>query len=363
MSWRAVAPAMTGAPEAHTGGQDRPHRLDATPRTVHWGHFDASRAPVLRVASGDLVDVRAVTHHAGDAPELMMDAGIEAIYRGVPPSNRGPGGHILTGPIHVDGAVPGGVLEVRYLRMTPRRRHGSNVAAAWGELFEATGRRTRVTIYELDPGGLVARGRYAYDVPDPTAPPGTVADVPETEREPALAGVRVPVRPHLGVAGVAPDAPGRVSSVPPGRHGGNVDDRRIGAGATVFYPVEVPGARFSVGDPHLGQGDGELCGTAIEGSLDVRMQLVARPDIALPSPLIQTPDDWIVHGFGDDLDGAMHAAARHMLEFLTAAHGLSCPDAYSLMSVAVDFAVTQVVNGTKGVHARIARHVLPPRDV
>ena len=354
---------MTGTPDPDSVGSGRLHRLDATPRTVHWGHFDASRAPVLDIASGDLVDVRTVTHHAGDAPELMLDAGIEAIYRGVPRSDRGPGGHILTGPIHVDGAVPGGMLEVRFLRMTPRRRHGSNVAAAWGELFEATGRRTRVTIYELDPDGLVARGRYAYDAPDPTAPPGTVVHVPEAEREAALAGVSVPVRPHLGVAGVAPDAPGRVSSVPPGRHGGNVDDRRIGAGATVFYPVEVAGGRFSVGDPHLAQGDGELSGTAIEGSLDVRMRLVARPDIALPSPLVQTADEWIVHGFGDDLDGAMHAAAHHMLEFLTAGRGLSRQDAYSLMSVAVDFAVTQVVNGTKGVHARLARHILPPGDV
>jgi len=318
---------------------------------------------VLRVASGELIDVRAVTHRAGDAPELMMDAGIEAIYREVPRSARGPGAHILTGPIHVDGATPGDMLEVRYLQMTPRLRHGSNLAATWGQLFDETGRHERVTIYELDPDGLAARGRYAYDVPDVTAPPGTIVRVPERDRRAALAGVRVPVRPHLGIAGVAPDAPEPVSSIPPGRHGGNVDDRRVGAGTTVFYPVAVPGGLFSVGDPHLAQGDGEVSGTAIEGSLDVRMQLVVRSDLAFPSPLLQTPEDWIVHGFGDDLDAAMRAAALDMLEFLTAVRGLSRQDAYSLMSVAVDFAVTQVVNGTKGVHARIARDVLPPGDV
>ena len=336
------------------------HDLRATPKTVHWGYFDASLAPVLTVAGGDIVRAEAITHHAGDAPELMMDAGVTAIFEGIPPEDRNPGVHIMTGPIYVQDARPGDVLEVRYLQMTPRLRYGSNLAAHWGHLYREFGEKERVTIYRMDPASQTAEAVFAYDFPGKYLVPGTITRGHDCCRQPALRGVRVPVRPHLGTAGVAPDAQGRVSSIPPGRHGGNIDNWRIGAGATMFYPVQVPGALFSIGDPHISQGDGEISGTAIEASLDVTFQLFIRRDFSFPSPLLRTADSFMTHGFDEDLNQAMRNASLEMLRLLTDHHGLSKDDAYSLMSVAADFAVTQVVDGRQGVHARICHAVFPP---
>lgn len=335
------------------------HHLKATPRTVHWGYFDPAIAPVLKVRSGDWIQAEAITHHAGDAPELMFDEGVEAIFRGVPEADRNPGVHIMTGPIFIEDARPGDMLEVRYLRMTPRCNYGSNLAANWGHLYKEFGEKERVTIYQLDPNANVASALYAYDFPGKYLVPGTITHCPVCDREPALPGVRVPTRPHLGTAGVAPDVPGRVSTIPPGAHGGNIDNWRIGAGAVMYYPVAVDGALFSIGDPHVSQGDGEISGTAIEASLDVLFQVVLRKDFAFAAPLLETPDCWMVHGFDEDLDLAMKNAALGMLDLLVDHQGLSRNDAYSLMSVAADFAVTQVVDGRQGVHARIPRTIFP----
>lgn len=337
------------------------HRLEATPETVHWGYFDPALAPVLKVRSGDLIRAEAVTHHAGDAPDLMMDEKITRIFREIDPSDRNPGVHIMTGPIHVEGAKPGDMLEVRYLWMQPRMRHGSNLAANWGYLYKEFGEQERVTIYEIDADSQNATALYAYDFPGKYLVPGTITDCPECRRERALDGVRIPVRPHLGTAGVAPDVHGRVSTIPPGAHGGNIDNWRIGAGSTMYYPVQVDGALFSIGDPHISQGDGELSGTAIEASLDVLFQVVVRKDFQFPSPLLEAQDCWIVHGFDDDLDVAMRNASLDMLTLLTEQQRLSRNDAYSLMSVAADFGVTQVVDGRQGIHVRIGRGIFPPR--
>ncbi len=335
------------------------HHLPATPKTVHWGYFDAALAPAIRVNSGDLIQAEAITHHAGDAPELMMDAGVEKIFRDIPPEDRNPGVHIMTGPIFVEGAKPGDILEVRYLSMTARCRYGSNLAANWGYLYKEFGETERVTIYEMDPAGNTAHALYAYDFPGKYKVPGTVTRCPECDRQKALEGVRVPLRPHLGTAGVAPDVSGRVSTIPPGLHGGNIDNWRIGAGATMYYPVQVDGGLFSIGDPHISQGDGELSGTAIESSLDVLFQIVLRRDFTFASPLLETPECWIVHGFNEDLNVAMRDASLGMLTLLHEHKGLSKNDAYSLMSVAADFAVTQVVDGRQGIHVRLNRDIFP----
>jgi acetamidase/formamidase len=175
-------------------------------------------------------------------------------------------------------------------------------------------------------------------------------------------GIRVPVRPHLGTAGVAPDEKGRVSTIPPGLHGGNIDNWRIGAGATMYYPVMVDGALFSIGDPHISQGDGELSGSAIEASLNVLFQVFVRKDFHFPSPLLETPSEWIVHGVDEDLNVAMRKASVDMLKLLTDHQDLRRNDAYSLMSVACDFGVTQVVDGRQGVHVRIPRGIFPPEN-
>lgn len=335
------------------------HHLQALPGSIHWGYFDAAQPPALRVKSGDLIQAEAVTHHAGDDPALLMDEKIWRIFNETPEADRNPGVHIMTGPIFVEDARPGDMLEVRYLAMQPRFRHGSNLAANWGHLYQEFGERERVTIYALDPNTNTAEAVYAYDFKGKYLTPGTVTSCPECDRQTALGGVRVPVRPHLGTAGVAPDVAGRVSTIPPGLHGGNIDNWRIGAGATMYYPVQVDGALFSIGDPHISQGDGEISGTAIEASLNVLMQIVLRKDFAFPSPLLETPKNWIVHGFGPDLDAAMKNASLDMLHLLTETQGLSRDDGYSLMSVASDFAVTQVVDGTQGVHVRIPRDIFP----
>lgn len=335
------------------------HRLPATPQTVHWGYFDPSIAPALRIKSGDLVQAEAITHHAGDAPDLMMDEAVTRIFKEIPEEDRNPGVHIMTGPIHVEGAKPGDVLEVRYLRMVPRNNYGSNLAANWGYLYKEFGEKERVTIYELDPNTNTASALYAYDFEGKYLIPGTITHCPECDRQPALKGVRLPARPHLGTAGVAPAVDGRVSTIPPGEHGGNIDNWRIGAGATMYYTVQVDGGLFSIGDPHVSQGDGELSGTAIESSLNVLMQIVLRKDIQTPGPLLETPKWWIVHGFDEDLNLAMRDASIKMLSLLSDQVGLSKNDAYSLMSVAADFGVTQVVDGTQGCHVRIPRDIFP----
>ena len=339
------------------------HHLPATPKTIHWGYFDAALAPVLRVRSGDLIQAEAITHHAGDAPELMMDEGVTRIFDETPESDRYPGVHIMDRPDLRRGRHARRPCWRCAICAWPRAAPMAPTSRRTGAyLYKEFGEKERVTIYQLDAPAAYARAVYAYDFPGKYLVPGTVTHCPVCDREPALEGVRVPARPHLGTAGVAPDVQGRVSTIPPGAHGGNIDNWRIGAGAVIYYPVAVEGGLFSIGDPHVSQGDGELSGTAIEASLDVLFQIVLRKDFSFPSPLLETPKYWIVHGFDEDLNVAMRGAATDMLSLLTNELRLSRNDAYSLMSVAADFGVTQVVDGRQGVHVRIPRGVFSPRD-
>ena len=189
------------------------HTLPATPETVHWGYFDPATAPTLRIKSGDLVSAEAITHHAGDSPELMMDEAVTRIFREIPEEDRNPGVHIMTGPIYVEDAKPGDVLEVRYLRMTPRNNYGSNLAANRGYLYKEFGEKDRVTIYELNPNANTASALYVYDFPGKYLIPGTITNCPECDRQSALTGIRIPARPNLGTAGVAPAINGRTSTI------------------------------------------------------------------------------------------------------------------------------------------------------
>ncbi len=340
-------------------------RVTASPDTCFWGYLDREQPAIIEVDSGTELVIEAITHHAGDAPDLLMDDGIRAIWEGIAPALRSPGVHIMTGPIHVRGAKPGDTLRVELLDMRPRMPYGSNCAANWGLFYEKFGKE-RITIYELvDPpaGGefsAAARPKFGfdftaleiYDVPGVISPPE-----PE-RRQPFGRSVEVPVRPHLGVMGVAPADGERRSSIPPGVFGGNVDNWRFGPGATVHYPVFNDGALFYVGDPHFAQGDGEICGTAIEASLDVKLRVSVATDIPVAAPLLLTESHWYTHGFGDRLDEAMAMAADQMLHLLVDRGGFTMDEAYSLASVAVDLGVTQVVDGTVGCHAGISRDIL-----
>ena len=344
---------MTAALRAAPGPR---HDLRATPETCFWGYFDRAQPPVLSIRSGDVVRVEAITHHAGDAPDLLMDDVVRAVWAGIPEADRGPGVHIMTGPIAVEGAEPGTTLLVRILEVAPRLPYGSNCAAHWGLLYDAFGKE-RITIYGLRGDGteVVATPEFAYDFTTRARydVPGVVTPPDPAARQPFSRPIDLPVRPHLGVMGVAPAEPGRINSVPPGPFGGNVDNWRLGAGAAMAYPVFTPGAGLYVGDPHLAQGDGELCGTAIEASLDVTLQVSVLDDLAVTAPVLVTASHWFAHGFGDDLDEAMRMAAEQALWLLTARLGLSRDDAYSVASVAVDFGVTQVVDTKVGCHAAI----------
>ena len=412
---------QTGVPE-----RTNHYVVPATAATVHWGYFSRSLKPVLYVKSGDFVTIEALTHHAHDdcARMIQGDPGAESVFhwtkeaksvdrRGAGPidasihgrgAGEGFGVHICTGPIFVRDAEPGDVLEVRILDLRPRaccnpafegRAFGSNAAAWWGfqynDLLTEPKPREVITIYEIDATGERnwARAVYNYRWIPQTDPFGVVhriIDYPGVpvdhalveENHGILRDVRIPVRPHFGVIALAPREAEFVDSVPPGYFGGNVDDWRIGKGAVMYYPVAVPGALFSVGDPHASQGDSELCGTAIECSLTGTFQLILHkrqhlaetPLAELDYPLLETQHEWVVHGFsfanylaelGDNpqseifarssLDGAMRDAFRKMRHFLMTAKGLSEDEAISLMSVAVDFGVTQVVDANWGIHA------------
>lgn len=349
---------------------DTPLRLTATPDTCYWGYLSSDEPAVLQVESGTELTIEAVTHHSGDAPDLLMDDGVRAIWDGIAEADRAPGVHIMTGPIEVIGARPGDTLRVEILSMTPRLQHGSNCAANWGLFHDVFGKE-RITIYELDAPadggagfGHLARPVFGFDF---TARelydlPGVISHPDPASRQPFAPGreVAVPVRPHLGVMGVAPREAGRHSSIPPGVFGGNVDNWRFGPGATVYYPVFHEGAGFYVGDPHFAQGDGEICGTAIEASLDVTLRLSVVRDLPVEAPTLLVGDRWYTHGFGDDLDAAMRMAAEQMLKLLVDQGGYTMDEAYSLASVAIDLGITQVVDGTVGCHAGVATSIIGP---
>jgi acetamidase/formamidase len=356
--------------------------LHAKPETCFWGFYDRDRPPALRVRSGDTVFVETLTHQAGDAPDLLMDDDLRTVYDGIPVEERGPGVHIMTGPIAIEGARAGDTLEVRILQMEPRLAYGTNIAAWWGYLYDEF-RKERITIYNFDLVSRTARAVFAFDYTWSRlySTPGVIIPPESTARVSAMPDVVVPLRPHLGVMGVAPAEAGRHNSIPPGRFGGNLDNWRLGPGATMYYPILVEHALFFVGDPHMAEGDGELSGTAIEASANVLLQLIIRKDLSVASPLLETPTHWYTHGFDSlppptgapsspdevgstppgDLNAAMRMAAHEMLAFLTNQRGLSRDDAYSLLSVAADFGITQVVDTRRGVHCGLPRSVFVAR--
>jgi acetamidase/formamidase len=337
------------------------HELPATPANCFWGFFDAALPPMLGVRSDDLVRIETLTLQAGDAPDLMMDEGVKAVYESIPMARRGPGVHIMTGPIHVAGAEVGDTLEIRVLSMEPRLGYGTNIAAWWGHLYDAFGKE-RITIYRVDTSSGLARAAFAfdygttprYDQPGIVVPPGSAA------RQRALTNVVVPLRPHFGVGGVAPREAGRINGIPPSEFGGTIDNWRFGPGTAMYYPVLQPGALCYLGDPHMAEGDGELASTAIEASANAVVRLTVHKGPRFTAPLLETPTHWIAHGFDEDLGQAMKRAAHALLDFLADHKQLSRDDAYSLISVAADFGITQVVDQRMGVHGMIAKHLFVP---
>jgi acetamidase/formamidase len=306
------------------------HVLPAAPESCHWGFFDAALTPVLTIASGDTVTVDCVS----GSPEVLPTAPPfeilpehRAIHAALSP--RFPG-HILTGPIAIEGAEPGDVLEVEILSIECRQNWGwSAIRPLAGSLPEDfPTRKLWHTAIDRQRG---------------------VATLPW--------GDEIALSPFFGVMGVAPPPIyGAVTSIVPREFGGNIDLKELVAGATLFLPVWAPGALFSVGDGHGVQGDGEVCLTALETALSGTFRLVLRKDMTLAMPRAETPTHYITIGLNEDLDDAAKQALRAMIRLIGETAGLPPEDAYMLCSLAADLRVTQLVDVNKGVHAMLAKH-------
>jgi acetamidase/formamidase len=315
--------------------------LPATPANTVDGFFSADTPPVLKIKSGDIVEIDTV-NAAGvrdDDPEkffrdnripldLPAVQDILRIKHELKPS--GFRAHLMTGPIYVEGARPGDTLEVRVLDVRSRAPYGVNAGSP---------------------------GRGA--VPDLVPRPYQKVIPLDLERQVAKFSdrIEVPLRPFQGVMGIAPAAArGRVSSIPPYPDlGGNMDNKHLGRGATLYYPVQTEGALFQTGDPHAAQGNGEVSITAIEASNTVTLQFIVRKDLPIKSVRAETPTHYILMGFDGELTTAMRMATTQTLDFLQEKQKLDFFDALSLASIAVDFEVTQVVDQTKGIHAMVPK--------
>lgn len=320
------SPARAAAPPVQ--------QLLATPQTVTIGYYDAAAPPKLRIKSGDVVQMQTLV---ACTPALLEEAGLppaqvqpelRAIIQQV--TDKGPGIHILTGPIYVEEAQPGDVLEVRIQDVKLAVPYAYNAFTPGHGALPNDFPYARMRIVPLDLKRLV--GLFAP-------------------------GIEVPLRPFFGSMGVAPpDVSGRISSYPPWINAGNIDNKEMVAGTTLFIPVHAPGALFSAGDGHAAQGDGEVDLKALETSLVGTFQFIVHKHEHLNWPRAETPTEYIAMGFDNSLDEAVSLATRNMVEFLVTEKHLSRDDAYVLCSVAVDLHVTQLVDGSKGVHA-----ILPKR--
>ena len=307
--------------------------LKLIPANVHWGYYDARLKPVLTIQSGETVRVETMLAgglervRLAGASESDIPASLKEVENAI--TDRGPGAHPLTGPIYVEGAEPGDVLEVRILGFEYLHNFG-------------------VSGFVPERGTLPDEFPYVrYKLIRFNVPAGTAEFRP---------GVTLPLAPFFGSMGVAPPpAMRRISSSPPGVHTGNLDNRELVAGSVLYLPVHAPGALLSVGDGHALQGDGEVSLTALETSLRGTLQIFVRKGKSLLWPRAETPTHFITMGLNPDLDEAARLATREMIAFLTAEKGLSRDEAYILTSLAVNLHVTQLVDGTKGIHAMLPK--------
>jgi acetamidase/formamidase len=315
--------------------QSKTYDLKLEPKNIHWGYYDANLAPVLRITSGDTVRVETMV--AGGLQRLRLAGAKEDE---IPQSlkviedtikERGPGAHPMTGPIFVEGAQPGDSLEVHFV--------GFEFLHPYGVTTFAPGGGTLPDEFPYAGAKLIRINEQAG-----TADFGS--------------GITLKLAPFFGSIGVAPPPlMGRISSRPPGPHVGNLDNRDLVAGTTLYMPVHVPGALLSIGDGHGMQGEGEVTGTALETSLRGTIQVIVRKGKKVLWPRAETPTHYITMGLHEDLNEASRIAVREMIDFLVTEKGMKRDDAYILCSVAVDLHVTQTVDATKGIHAMIPKSI------
>ena len=310
------------------------HHLVSTPETVRWGCWSGSFPPVMHVRSGDRVTIETLSGTPEDLPAPGSGFAILPEHLAVLGKvARGPGPHLLTGPIWVEDAQPGDTLEVRVIDIALRQDWGWNLQAPWRGTLQDDFQELRRIHVPLD------------------AAAGTLT-LPW--------GQTLPLSPFFGSFGVAPPpAWGALSSREPRAFGGNMDNKELGVGATVYFPVFTEGALFSAGDGHAVQGDGEVCTTALETALTGTFELILRKDMSLSLPRAERCDVWITMGFDEDLDDAAKLALRDMIRLIGELTGLAAADAYTLCSLAADLRVTQMVDGNKGIHCVIRKDCLP----
>ena len=315
---------------AACGAETAPVFLPATPATVAWGYYWSQAKPVLTLHSGDQARIQTLST-CGSNERLARDgvapvdipAYNDAIYREV--KDKGPGGHILTGPVAVAEAEPGDVLEVRIEKIEIDASFACNGFGAGRGFLPNDFPYGKRKIIPLDSTRMLAH----------FGP-----------------GIDIPLRPFFGSMGVAPpESAGRYDSAPPWMHAGNMDNKELVEGTTLFIPVHAPGALFEVGDGHAGQGNGEVDITAMETFLTGTFRFIVHKDEHLFWPRAETPASYISMGFSPDLKTATEMAVRNMIDFLVAEKHLTRDDAYMLTSVAVDVDITQLVDGNVGVHA------------
>jgi acetamidase/formamidase len=316
---------------------DGPHTytLKATPSTVAWGYYDAAAKPVLNIHSGDTVVFETLLTNsptglekAGVAPSDVQQ-NLRDIYKEV--TNKGPGGHILNGPVYVEGAEPGDTLEVRIQKIDLAIPYAYNGFRFGAGFLTNDFPYSRIKIIPLDRQRMVA-----YFGP----------------------GIEIPLHPFFGSMGVAPpEGYGKINSAPPGIHAGNMDNKELVAGTILYLPVHAKGALFEIGDGHAGQGNGEVDITAMETSLVGTLQFIVRKDLKVKYPRAETPTHYISMGFDDDLSEATRLAVRQMIDFLVSEKHMTRDDAYMLTSVAGDVDITELVDGNKGVHVMMSKSV------
>lgn len=304
------------------------HELNASVETCHWGYFDATLPPVLTIQNGDAVTIRTVSGGANVLPPdgFHVPPELLEIHE---KSERLLPGHILTGPVAIEGAMPGDVLEVRIKDVRLRQDWGWNMIRPLSGTLQDDFHEERLMNIPLDLDKNIAKLPWGLDLP---------------------------LAPFFGVMGVAPPAAwGRIGTIVPRLMGGNLDNKELVAGSTLYLPVFTEGALFSCGDGHGAQGDGEVNVTAIETALEGDFEFAIRRDITLKTPRAETPTHLITMGLDPDLDQCVVQALRDMIVLLGETAGLSREDAYTLCSLAADLRVTQTVNGSKGVHCMIAK--------
>ncbi|EMS97426.1 amidase [Agrobacterium tumefaciens str. Cherry 2E-2-2] len=305
------------------------HVLNAGPETCHWGFFDASYEPKLRIADGDSVTIKTISGAPDTLPKherFIVPPELPAVHAALP---RPPSGHILTGPIYIEGAEPGDTLEVKIESVMPRTNWGyMTIRPLMGTLVDDF-HTTRIETIAIDMKRMVATMPW---------------------------GLELALKPFFGVMGVAPPpAWRRISTSQPRAHGGNIDNKELVAGSSLYLPVFVDGALFSTGDGHGLQGDGEVCVTAIETALEGRFTFRLHKKTGLQYPWAETDTHYITMGMDPDLDQCAIRALREMIAFMGKHAGLSPEEAYLLCSAAVDLHVTQTVNGHKGIHCMAAK--------